>query len=147
MCLKFILFANWIFVIKGINDLEYMENTDAVLIDKNNVKEINLLKEMLGKPVGNVNKLDPVKPGIALKKKMKINCHYINPDTSLKRKALLYELCPNYRNKEFLKKSNHVAQVIRNNANKSFVEQKRAFIEAVNEMARAAGHLPTLQLQ
>ena len=57
-------------------------------------------------------------------------------------------LCPHYREKEYDRHANRVARILKNQNNKNITleQQKKDFIQAVTEMARAAGHLPTLEL-
>ena len=77
---------------------------------------------------------------------MKIDCHVIPPGTSSKRKALLYSLCPGLREKHYKLHANNAADILKDqyNSTKSLDEQKKNFMNAITEMARAAGHLPTI---
>ena len=78
---------------------------------------------------------------------MKINCHLMPPGTSNKRKKLLMSLCPGLREKQYNKHADKVADILTNqyNSTKSLAEQKKDFMNAITEMARAAGHLPSLE--
>ena len=67
--------------------------------------------------------------------------------TSEDRKKLLYAVCPTLRQKHYAKHANQVAKVLENQyrSNKTLDEQKKDFLSAVSEMAKAAGHLPQLE--
>ena len=80
---------------------------------------------------------------------MKVNCHHLPEGTSKERKKLLLSLCPELRKKEYDKHANHVAHLLQtaHKNPKSYSEQKKDFFDAIHEMARAAGHLPTLDFQ
>lgn len=57
-------------------------------------------------------------------------------------------ICPRLRKEQYNKHAEKVAKILKNQAmsDKSLEEQKKDFLNAVTEMARAAGHLPTLEL-
>lgn len=94
-------------------------------------------------------KADKINKGVSNRSKMKVNCHHIPEGTSKERKILLMALCPELRKKEYNKHANKVAHILQmsHNNTKSYAEQKKDFFDAIHEMARAAGHLPTIDFQ
>jgi len=133
-------------MLSGLENVEFMDNTGAFIVDENQ-QESDLLKELMGSPIGNAEKARATR-GIANKTKMKINCHHISMGTSHKRMKLLMALCPKLRETEYAKKANKVAKLLKEDKNttKPLEEQKKDFFNAIHEMAKVAGHLPTLTL-
>ncbi|XP_057293487.1 uncharacterized protein LOC130622100 [Hydractinia symbiolongicarpus] len=145
ICFLMTLFC---YMTAGMEDLEFMESTEAIVINNRNNKETKLLKELMGSPVGDAYKAAAITNGISNRSKIRINCHHLSPGTSSKRKTLLMAICPQLRKEQYNKHAKKVAKILKNQAmsDKSLEEQKKDFLNAVTEMARAAGHLPTLEL-
>ncbi|XP_032241491.1 uncharacterized protein LOC5515758 [Nematostella vectensis] len=120
---------------------------------KRNVREYNMLKELLGKPKGNPVAAEAVK-GIKTTTRLHKLCpgkkpvHRVNLSKEWSEDATAYDkvICGLYTMKdEYKKRERHVAQILAGkHKDKPLEEQKKYLIEAVNKMAKAAGPLPRL---
>ena len=68
-------------------------------------------------------------------------------DVPAKSQDIILQRCPRLRNKEYNIQEKKVAEIIVKSGKRSkgkYEDQKRAFIEAVNHLAKLAGPLPSL---
>ena len=130
-------------------ELEVLENTGAFIVNNEKSEELNLLKDLLGSPQGDADTATKVMATRIRRSKMKIDCHNLPKHfTRAQRSALAAKHCPNLREKEYTMHANKVAKILSGKSNKksNLDQQKREFIEAVNEMAKHAGIVPSLKL-
>jgi len=133
-------------IVQLITCLEVEPKESSFLVQKNDIKEFKRLRDLLGKPIGDATTASATK-GLRKTTRFMPKCPEKLADVPAKSQDIILQRCPRLRNKEYNIQEKKVAEIIVKSGKRSkgkYEDQKRAFIEAVNHLAKLAGPLPSL---
>lgn len=120
-----------------------------IKIDRRSPWEYAMLKHLLGNPKENPNTAKAVQGVRRTTKLHKLCSGKIKLHDKWSKDKLIYDkiICGMFTRKDIYNKhEEHVAKLLSGKSDSNLDEQKAELIRAVNQMVRAAGPLPTLQL-
>ncbi|XP_068721501.1 uncharacterized protein [Montipora capricornis] len=121
-----------------------------IKIDRRSPWEYAMLKHLLGNPKENPNTAKAVKGERRTTRLHKLCSGKIKLHDEWSKDKLIYDkiICGMFTKQDIYKKhEEHVARLLSRKTEENLDEQKAELIRAVNQMVRAAGPLPTLNLQ